>query len=60
MTLILACIVFWQAQEIGRVLTQHDPQTEGIDAALLSHLSPVAWDNVLLYGEYLINPNLVR
>lgn len=47
LTLILACIVYWQAQEIGRVFTQHDPQADGIDAALLSHISPVAWDNVI-------------
>ncbi len=58
--LILACIIYWQAQEIGRVLAQHGPDPDGIDASLLSHISPVGWDNVLLYGEYILNSNLIR
>jgi TnpA family transposase len=58
--LILASIIYWQAQEIGRVLAQHDPIAEGIDTSLLSHISPVEWDNVLLYGEYVLHPHLVR
>jgi len=60
LTLILACIIFWQAREIGRILTQQDPQADGIDTTLLSHVSPVGWENVLLYGEYVLNPNLVH
>jgi TnpA family transposase len=58
LTLILACIVYWQAKEIGRVLSEGIP--EGIDASLVTHISPVEWDNVLLYGEYVIDPNLVK
>lgn len=58
--LVLACIIFWQAQEIGRVLTEHNPEAAAIDTSLLSHVSPIGWDNVLLYGEYVLNPNLVH
>jgi hypothetical protein len=41
--LILACIVYWQASEISRVLNQCDP---GIDLSLLEHVSPIEWDKV--------------
>jgi hypothetical protein len=35
LNLILACIVYWQASEISRVLSQCDPATNGIDLSLL-------------------------
>jgi len=60
LTLILACIIYWQAKEIGRVISECDPGKEGIDIALLEHVSPIEWNNVLLYGEYVIDPNLIR
>jgi TnpA family transposase len=60
LTLILACIIYWQAKEIGRVLSECNPGEEGIDISLLEHVSPIEWDNVLLYGEYVIDPNLIR
>jgi hypothetical protein len=27
---------------------------------MLSHVSPISWDNVLFYGEYLLNRDLIR
>ena len=60
LTLILACIVYWQAKEIGRVIAECDPQKSGIDISLLEHVSPVEWENVVLYGEYFIDRNLIR
>jgi len=59
MTLILACIIYWQAKEIGRVVSKCNPEEEGIDISLLQHVSPIEWNNVLLYGEYIIDPNLI-
>jgi hypothetical protein len=41
LTLILVCVVFWQAPEISRVLSQCDPDGNGIDLSLLEHLSPI-------------------
>ncbi len=29
-----------------------DLAQEGIDATLLQHVSPIEWDNVILYGQY--------
>jgi TnpA family transposase len=60
LTLILACIVYWQAREISRVLSQCDPAGNGIDLSLLEHVSPIEWDNVVLYGQYILDRKLVR
>ncbi|MGO9055797.1 MAG: hypothetical protein ACLQU2_00180 [Candidatus Binataceae bacterium] len=51
MTLILACILHWQAREISRVLSQHEPVANGVDLTLLEHVSPIEWDNVVLYSS---------
>ena len=47
LNLILACIVYWQAREISRVLSQCDPLANGVDTSLLEHVSPIEWDNVV-------------
>jgi len=60
LTLILACIIYWQAKEIGRVLSEQLVEAERIDISLARYISPVEWDNVLLYGEYVIDRNLIR
>ena len=60
LTLILACIIYWQAKEFNRVLLYGEPDREGIDVSLLEHISPIGWENVLLYGEYVLNRGLVR
>ena len=60
LTLILACIIYWQAKEIERVVTECHPQECGIDLAMLEHISPIEWENVLLYGEYVINRRLIQ
>ena len=60
LTLIMACIIYWQAKEINRVILEYDPEGAGIDLSLLEHVSPIGWDNVILYGEYVLNKDLVR
>ena len=60
LTLILACIVYWQAREISRLVSQCDPDGNGIDLSLLEHVSPIEWDNVVLYGQYILDRKLVR
>ena len=60
LTLILACIVYWQAKEINRVILECDPIGNGIDVQLIQHISPIAWDNVILYGEYVIDEKLIQ
>jgi hypothetical protein len=36
------------------------PFANGIGLSLLEHVSPIEWDNVVLYGQYILNPKLVR
>jgi TnpA family transposase len=60
LTLIMACIIYWQAKEINHVLKEYNPEKEGIDTSLVEHISPIGWDNVLLYGEYVLNRRLIK
>ena len=61
-TLILACVIYWQAKEISRVVRwqQHKEGEEKIDVTLLEHVSPIEWDNVILYGQYILDRAQVR
>ena len=47
-------------KEINRVLLHGEPEREGVNLSLLEHISPIGWENVLLYGEYVLNRSLVR
>jgi TnpA family transposase len=60
LVLNLAAIIYWQIREIDTVLRHWDPIEESIDPALLPHISPIGWDNVILYGEYALDPGWVR
>jgi len=59
LTLILACVIYWQAREISRVVRCREPE-EDIDLTMLEHISPITWDNVILYGQYVLNRDQVR
>jgi hypothetical protein len=55
----MACVIYWQAKEISRILTEcHIP--EGLKLLLLEHISSIGWDNIVLYGEYIINKELIQ
>jgi hypothetical protein len=60
LTLLLACVVYWQAKEIARVLKMGFPEGEDINISLLEHVSPIEWENVILYGQYVLNPDDIR
>ncbi len=47
LTLVIACIIYWQAKEIHRVIQTHVPP-EHIDLKLLSHISPVSRDKIAI------------
>jgi hypothetical protein len=53
------CIVYWQLAGAGN-LSQCDPHANGIDLSLLEHVSPIEWDNVVLYGQYILDRKLVH
>ena len=58
LTLVIAAIIYWQAKEIHRVIQNYDVPDD-IDLDLLSHISPVSWENIVLYGDYVLNRNKV-
>jgi len=58
--LIMACIIYWQAKEVQRVITENAEEVRDLDLSLLEHISPISWENVLLYGQYVLNPDLVK
>ena len=60
LTLILACIIYWQAKQITQTVRSGAVAEAGIDATLLQHVSPIEWDNVILYGQYGLDRALVR
>ena len=59
LTLVMACVIYWQAKEIHRVIQTHPPP-EHIDLKLLSHISPISWENIILYGDYILDRNKGR
>ena len=59
LTLLLACIIYWQSKEIARVISEHDAPPD-LDLSLMEHVSPVGWENVILYGEYIMNKSLIK
>ncbi len=60
LTLILACVVYWQIREIEHVVAESAGDPDAPDFALLAHVSPIQWDNVTLYGAYDVRRDLVE
>ncbi len=56
---IISCIIYCQAKEIHRVIQTYTPP-ENIDLSLLSNISPASRENIILYGDYILNRNRVR
>ena len=59
LTLIMACVIYWQAKELDRLTSSAEFVAMGFDLNLVKHISPVGWNNVVLYGEYIINKLLI-
>lgn len=57
LTLILACIIYWQAREISKLIALPEFKT---DPRLVGHISPIEWKNIVLYGEYRLDPNKIK
>jgi len=60
LVLLLAASISWQILESDAVLRHWDPAEEGLDPALLTHISPIGWDNIVLYGAYPMDQHVVR
>lgn len=42
------------------LLRTENPEEEGIAISLLEHISPMEWESVILYGQYVIYPDRIR
>lgn len=60
LTLILACIVYQQAREIQCVMSEDSPELSNFRGDLLEHINPIAWNSVILYGDYVLDRSLVK
>ena len=54
------CIVYWQGRGNLPGPQPVDPAANGIDLSLLEHVSPIEWDYVVFYGQYILDRKLVR
>ncbi len=44
---------------MSEALRHGDPEADGVDVSMLKHISPIEWSNVLLYGQHVIDRNLI-
>ena len=42
------------------MILEYDPQRAGVDLSLLEHISPIGWQNVIMYGKYVLDRGLVQ
>ncbi len=56
----MANIIYWQAKEISRIVKEYNPEEADVGISLLAHISPIAWSNVIIYGDYKLNKELVK
>lgn len=60
LTLIVACIIYWQAKEITQIAASYNKELDEKCLAMLPHISPIGWDNIILYGEYVLDKDLIK
>ncbi len=59
--LILAAIIYWQTKEIERVIGDaSEEELALLRLDLLSHVSPIGWENVTRYGQYVLRREMVK
>lgn len=46
--------------EITRIIEIHGHELDEDCLKMLSHISPIGWDNVILYGEYVLARSLIK
>jgi hypothetical protein len=44
----------------GRSSGEAGPEDAALDVGMLEHISPIEWDNVILYGQYILDRSLIR
>ena len=49
------CIIYYNASILSNLLTYRESNGNGQGAAMLKHISPVAWQHINLHGRYEFN-----
>jgi TnpA family transposase len=52
LNLLAAAVIHWNTRHLGRLVAELTAAGQAPDPALLPHVSPLAWEHVLLTGEY--------
>jgi len=39
---------------------ERDPEGAEVDLSLLEPMIPIGWENIILYGEYVLNRDLIE
>jgi len=60
LTLIIACIIYWQAKEIAQIIDAYGHELDEKFLMMLPHISPIGWNNIILYGEYVLDRSLIK
>ena len=47
-------------EEISRVGRCREPEDGDIEVVMLEYVSPIEWDNVILYGQYVLDRDQVH
>jgi hypothetical protein len=47
-------------EEISRVGRYREPEDDDIEVVMPEYVSPIEWDNVILYGQYVLDRDQVR
>jgi hypothetical protein len=58
--LLLVCVIYWHAKEICRIVRDRELEDEPVDIGMPEHISPIEWDNVILYWQYILDRGLIR
>jgi TnpA family transposase len=58
LTLTEAVIIYWQATEMQRIV--YERYTGQVNLDMLANISPIEWQNILIYGEYKFDKKLIK
>ena len=55
LNLVVAAITLWNTRALEQAIRVHQAAGEPLNEAYLPHVSPLAWEHIVLTGEYIWN-----
>jgi TnpA family transposase len=52
LNLLAAIIIYWNTEQLGKVVAQRKRAGLDCSPSLLAHISPLGWAHILITGEY--------